>query len=53
MSRRNWREVTAAFAIGVGVGTILGMMLAPQSGEETRAYLRDRAEEGIDQAVSQ
>ena len=53
MSRKNWPEITAGFAIGVGVGTMLGILLAPQSGEETRAYLRNRAEEGMDEAMSQ
>ena len=53
MSRKNWPEITAAFAIGVGVGAIVGIMLAPKSGEETRAYLRERAEEGLDEARAQ
>lgn len=53
MSRKNWPEITAAFAIGVGVGAIVGMMLAPQSGEETRAYLRERAEQGFDEVKEQ
>jgi len=53
VSRRNWPVITAAFAIGVGVGAIVGMMLAPQSGEETRAYLRERAEDGIDEVKAQ
>lgn len=53
MSKKSWSEMTAGFAIGVGVGTMLGILLAPQSGEETRAYLRDRAEEGIDEARAQ
>jgi gas vesicle protein len=53
VSRKNWSEITAGFAIGVGVGTMLGILLAPQSGEETRAYLRDRAGEGLDEAKSQ
>jgi gas vesicle protein len=52
MSRRNWPEVTSAFAIGLGVGAILGVILAPKSGEETRALLREKAEEGIDEAVA-
>jgi gas vesicle protein len=29
------------------------MMWAPQSGEETRALLRDKAQDGIDEAVAQ
>ena len=53
MIRKNWPAITSAFAIGLGVGAILGLVLAPQSGEETRALLREKAQEGIDEAVSQ
>lgn len=53
MIRKNWQQITSAFAIGIGVGAILGLVLAPQSGEETRALLRDKAQEGIDGAVEQ
>lgn len=53
MMRKNWPEITSAFAIGLGVGAIVGMMWAPQSGEETRALLREKAQDGIDEAVAQ
>ena len=53
MIRKNWPAITSAFAIGLGVGAILGLVLAPQSGEDTRALLREKAQEGIDEAVSQ
>jgi gas vesicle protein len=53
MMRRNWPEIGSAFAIGLGVGAIAGMMWAPQSGEETRALLREKAQDGIDEAVAQ
>jgi gas vesicle protein len=52
MSRKNWPEITSAFAIGLGVGAILGLVFAPQSGEDTRALLREKAEDGIDEAVA-
>lgn len=51
--RKNWPEITSAFVIGLGVGAIVGMMWAPQSGEETRALLREKAQDGIDEAVAQ
>jgi gas vesicle protein len=51
--RKNWPEITGAFALGIGVGAILGLLLAPHSGEETRALLREKAQEGIDGAVEQ
>jgi gas vesicle protein len=53
MIRNSWPEITSAFAIGIGVGAILGLVLAPKSGEETRAMLRDKAQEGIDEAIQQ
>ncbi|HXN51154.1 MAG TPA: YtxH domain-containing protein [Candidatus Acidoferrum sp.] len=53
MTRKNWPEITSAFAIGLGVGAILALMLAPQSGEETRALLREKAQDGIDEAIEQ
>ena len=53
MIRKNWPAITSAFAIGPGVGAILGLVLAPQSGEDTRALLREKAQEGIDETVSQ
>ena len=34
------------FIMGVGVGAALGILLAPQSGEETREDLLRRADEG-------
>jgi gas vesicle protein len=53
MSRKNWPEISSAFAIGLGVGAILGLLLAPQSGEETRGLLRQKAQDEIDEAVTQ
>jgi gas vesicle protein len=52
MSRKNWPEITSAFAIGLGVGAILGVVFAPQSGEDTRALLREKTQDGIDEAVA-
>jgi gas vesicle protein len=50
--RRNaWPQVVSAFAIGLGAGAALGMLFAPQSGEDTRELLRGTAQEGIDEAV--
>lgn len=36
------------FFLGVGIGVAAGLLLAPQSGEETRGFLKDRADEGKD-----
>jgi gas vesicle protein len=53
MSQKNWPEIVSAFTIGLGLGALAALVLAPQSGEETRALLRDKAQEGIDGAVAQ
>ena len=36
------------FLAGVGLGTLAGVLYAPQSGEETRETLRSKAREGRD-----
>ena len=38
------------FLVGLGIGTLLGILFAPKSGEETREYLIGKAEEGRDYA---
>ena len=53
MIRKNWPEITSAFGIGVGVGALIALLVAPKSGEETRALLREKAQGGIDEAVAQ
>jgi gas vesicle protein len=36
------------FFLGLGLGVAAGVLFAPQSGEETRRLLKDKAEEGVD-----
>lgn len=36
------------FFLGMGIGVAVGILFAPKSGEETRQYLRERADEGRD-----
>jgi gas vesicle protein len=38
------------FLVGMGIGALVGLLFAPKSGEETRKYLADRADEGKDYA---
>jgi len=36
------------FFLGLGLGVAVGVLFAPQSGEDTRRLLRDKADEGAD-----
>ena len=36
------------FAFGLGLGLAIGVLFAPKSGEETRDYIRGKADEGKD-----
>jgi len=38
------------FLVGLGVGALVGVLFAPKSGEETREYLSNKADEGKDYA---
>jgi gas vesicle protein len=44
MTRDGW----ANFFLGLGVGVGVGLLIAPKSGEETREFLRTKADEGKD-----
>ena len=41
------------FLVGMGLGAIAGLLFAPRSGEETRKYLRERSNKGINQVNEQ
>jgi gas vesicle protein len=38
------------FLVGLGIGTLVGILFAPKSGEETREFLTQKADEGRDYA---
>lgn len=38
------------FLAGMGIGAIMALLFAPRSGEETREYLKDRADDLRDDA---
>lgn len=38
------------FLVGLGIGALIGVLFAPKSGEETREYLSDKADEGREYA---
>lgn len=39
-------EKLAWFLAGIGCGAVIGILYAPQSGDETREVIRSKAEEG-------
>ena len=51
MRRNRTTDIFVTLAVGVGVGTVLGLLLAPQSGEETIDSIRKGASEKFDTAV--
>jgi len=50
--KSKWTQPISSFAIGLGVGAALGVLFAPNSGEETRDFLLENVNDGIDAAVS-
>jgi gas vesicle protein len=38
------------FLVGLGIGSLVGILFAPKSGEETRDFLSSKADEGRDYA---
>jgi gas vesicle protein len=38
------------FLVGLGIGAVVGMLFAPKSGEETREFLSQKADEGREYA---
>jgi len=50
MANDNSGSVLIAFVVGAVTGAAVALLFAPASGEETREYLSERAQEGRDQA---
>lgn len=52
MRRNQFSSTVLGFAVGVGIGAALGLLLAPQSGEETRDHLLGGVRDVVDDAVA-
>ncbi|MGD0841380.1 MAG: YtxH domain-containing protein [Candidatus Acidiferrales bacterium] len=46
MSDNSTGSKVTFFLVGLGIGALVGILFAPQSGEETREYLAGKADEG-------
>jgi gas vesicle protein len=46
MGENNSGSKISFFLVGLGIGALVGILFAPKSGEETREYLTQKAEEG-------
>ncbi|MCS6954863.1 MAG: YtxH domain-containing protein [Candidatus Calescibacterium sp.] len=46
---KNVGDVIGAFLIGVAVGTVIGILYAPQSGEETRKILSEKGSQTVEE----
>jgi gas vesicle protein len=49
MTERNDSKVEF-FLVGLGIGSLIGILFAPKSGEETREYLTQKAKQGSEYA---
>ncbi len=50
MGDNNAGSKASFFLVGLGIGAMVGLLFAPKSGEDTRDYLSDRADEGREYA---
>jgi gas vesicle protein len=51
-NQRNWANKFTTFAVGVGIGALVGILFAPASGKKTRSYITRTAKQGLDDAAS-
>ena len=50
MAAKNMIPNGSYFLVGLGIGSLIGVLVAPKSGEETRKYITKKAREGNDLA---
>jgi gas vesicle protein len=50
MSENSAGSKVSFFLVGLGIGALVGILFAPKSGEETREFLAQKADEGREYA---
>ena len=45
-------KTSLIFLLGIGMGTVLGILIAPEAGKITRKKIRDEADKIIDKALA-
>src|SRR5579871_1297766 len=50
MADNNAGSKVSYFLVGLGIGALVGVLFAPKSGEETREFLSQKADEGREYA---
>ena len=50
MGESNMGSKISYFMVGLGIGALIGILFAPKSGEETREFLAQKADEGREYA---
>jgi gas vesicle protein len=52
VNQRSWSNTLTTFAVGVGIGALVGLLFAPASGKKIRGYITRTAKHGLDDAAS-
>ena len=52
VQERTWSNTFTTFAVGVGIGALVGLLFAPASGKKTRNYIAGTVKDGFDDAAS-
>jgi gas vesicle protein len=52
VNQRHWSSKFTTFAVGVGIGALVGLLFAPASGKKTRNYITRTVKQGLDDAAS-
>jgi gas vesicle protein len=48
-NQKKWSHPVVTFCLGLGIGALAGILLAPQSGEDTRDDIVDSVTDGVEE----